>query len=173
MGWDDWRWARAKAVVLLDNLACLQDELVILEAGEENVRKDKVLLEEPQVGEALEKLIKESLSAQWALEGNLEGDDLEREVVRRRGLHYLGVGRGWEDCVWCGELVGPRDWAAGRTCAHQIHTVSDNEHEQPSRSLMTTKHAEVRDRVGRTAGEDGALGNVPGRMPVSRKEAND
>ena len=83
-----------------------------------------MLLEEPQVGEALEKLIRESLSAQWGWEGNLEGDDLEREVVRRRGLHFLGVGRDWEYCVWCGELVGPRDWAVGRTCAHQIHTVS-------------------------------------------------
>ena len=129
-GWDDWRWARAKAVVLLDNLACLQEELVILEAGEEDVRRDKILLEEPQVGEALEKLIKESLSAQWGWEGNLEGDDLEREVVRRRGLHFLGVGRDWEYCVWCGELVGPRDWAVGRTCSHQIHAVSGREQER-------------------------------------------
>ena len=121
-GWEDWRWARARAVVLLDNLACLQEELVVLEDGEEDVRRDKILLEE--VGPELEDLIKASLSAQWACEGNLEGDDLEREVTRRRGLHYLGVGKDWEYCVWCGEHVGPRDWAVGRTCAHQIHTVS-------------------------------------------------
>ena len=148
--------------VLLDNLACLQDELVILEAGEEDVRKDKILLEE--VGPAMEEMIRAALSAQWGWEGNLEGDDLEREIARRRGLHFLGVGRGWELCVWCGEYVGPRDWASGRLCAHQIHVVSTyplQSHEnklnnaQPSRDVrLNWGKGEAGPNTGSCAPED-------------------
>ena len=120
-GWEAWRWGRTRAVTLVDNLGRLEESLVILEEGETGVRRDKILLE--AVGGVLTDLIRESVSAQWAWETNLAGDDREREVVRRQGLHHLAVERGWEMCVHCGDMVGQHEWSLGRLCGHQLHTV--------------------------------------------------
>ena len=105
----------------MDNLAGLEEDLVTLGEGERGVRRDKILLE--ATGEVLEGLVREAMSGQWAWEARLRGADRDREVARRRGLHALGVSRGWEMCAWCGDPVGAEDWATGRLCGHQLHTV--------------------------------------------------
>ena len=105
----------------MDNLAGLEEDLVTLGEGERGVRRDKILLE--ATGEVLEGLVREAMSGQWAWEARLRGADRDREVARRRGLHALGVSRGWEMCAWCGDPVGAEDWATGRLCGHQMHTV--------------------------------------------------
>ena len=108
----------------MDNLAGLEEELVVLEEGDRGVRRDKVLLE--LVADVLDGLIREALSHKWSWESLLAGEDREREIIRRKGLHNLGVMRGLEYCVWCGEQVGPGDWAVGRLCGHQVHMVSES-----------------------------------------------
>ena len=109
-------------MVLVDNLAGLEEELVELEEGDRGVRRDKVLLE--LVADVLAGLIRESLSHQWSWESLLAGEDREKEIVRRKGIHSLAVARGWEFCAWCGGQVGPGDWSIGRLCGHQLHMVS-------------------------------------------------
>ena len=108
--------------MLVDNLAGLEEELVILEEGDRGVRRDNVLLE--LVADVLDGLIREALSHKWSWESLLAGEDREREIVRRKGIHCLAVERGWEYCVWCGDRVGPEEWSIGRLCGHQLHMVS-------------------------------------------------
>lgn len=121
MGWDELEWARVKVLVLVDNLARLEGELVKLEDGERGQRLDKVLME--AVGSRLQELMQQALSGQWRWEALLGGRDARKEELRRRGLHLLAVNRGWVDCVHCGEWVPPEEWATGRWCAHQYHRV--------------------------------------------------
>ena len=55
----------------MDNLAGLEEELVVLEEGDRGVRRDKVLLE--LVADVLDGLIREALSHKWSWESLLAG----------------------------------------------------------------------------------------------------